>query len=491
MAWLFLGVVLALIALVKLDSYVHELELATYPFGFPPKARQLLFKKYAKRIWAWYKRLWKFVIQVIFKISLFGFLFSVFVAFIFIFVIFFGLYFFSFINTLYTAVDQQIKDIKVNSYGFRNVSLSIAGSMTLLIAVLGVILTLIRNLLTRQQNNTDEQRLVTEQISRAVDQIGAYKQTASGAMLEPNIEVRLGGLYSLQRIMQDSPRDEETIAKIFYAYVRENAKRDKIKIEIIDTPPREDVQTALDIIKKFNEEWGEQGKNISDDSRINFSRTCLKAYSLKDIDFSYAILESIDLASLQLVETNFYYSNLSGADLSGAELIDINLSNANLFCANLSGANLYNSNLIGVVLAHAILSNTGLYDVDFASADLSSINLSGAVVYRTSFHASAVYNANLSGADLSHSDLSYANLSGANLSGANLSSSNLSYVNLSRANLSGADLSTAENLIQEQIDKAKGDKKTKLPEDLKRPDSWKKKPTTKKIKKEKNPLTKS
>ena len=77
-------------------------------------------------------------------------------------VLFYG-WLYPFIEELYIDIESQISSVTINSPAFRNVSLSVAGSITLSIAVLGVILTVIRNLLTRQQNRTDEQRLVAEQ----------------------------------------------------------------------------------------------------------------------------------------------------------------------------------------------------------------------------------------------------------------------------------------------------------------------------------------
>ncbi|MGU9963282.1 MAG: pentapeptide repeat-containing protein [Candidatus Halichondribacter symbioticus] len=241
-----------------------------------------------------------------------------FVIFTIVFGFFFPWFFSSFIKTLYIAVEQQIKNIDVNSYGFRSISLSIAGSITLLITILGVVLTLIRNLLTRQQNRTDEERLVTEQISRAVEQMGAYKQGVGEKSYEPNIEVRLGGLYSLQRIMKDSPKDEETIAKIFYAYVRENTKKDETKEK--NTQPRVDVQTALDVIGQFNRMWKEQNKEIPQEIRLNFSNANFAGYFFTDINFSGADLFYADLEN----------ANLEGVDLSGAILFGANLTNADL-----------------------------------------------------------------------------------------------------------------------------------------------------------------
>ena len=64
--------------------------------------------------------------------------------------------------------------------------------------------------------------------------------------------------------------------------------------------------------------------------------------------------------------------------------------------------------------------------------------------------------ANLQGADLTR----------ANLQGANLSLTNLQGANLVDAKLQGANLRGAKRLTQEQLDRACGDTKTKLPPNL-------------------------
>ncbi len=38
-----------------------------------------------------------------------------------------------------------------------------------------------------------------------------------------NLEVRLGGIYALERIARDSPKDHWTIMEVLTAYVRENS----------------------------------------------------------------------------------------------------------------------------------------------------------------------------------------------------------------------------------------------------------------------------
>ncbi len=385
------------------------------------------------------RKIYKFCIDRSFGLLLFvfGICFIVFAWF------FFG-YLFIPASVLYQIIYDQVEDISLRSRSFRNAALSIGGTITLSIAVLGVVLTVMRNLLARQQNNTDEQKLVTEQISRAINQIGAYKQTSDGQKYEPNVEVRLGGLYSLQRIMRDSPKDEESIARIFYAYVRENTKRDRVEqpkpnsldMDKIDQLP-EDIEAAINIISQFN-------KSRLFDGKLNLSHTDFTKYSLKGLDFSNIILESADFRGSDLSDSDFINS-----DLSNAKLGDVKL-----YRANLSGANLSNVNFMK-------LSTTGLFNADLSNANLSRTDLSGVKLDKV-----RLYNVNLSRAILSGTDLSGAILYDANFDG----------INLNGVDLSGLDLTNVLNLTQKQINQASGDKHTvlpKLPKKLIPPAFWK------------------
>src|SRR5829696_2449684 len=69
----------------------------------------------------------------------------------------------------------------------------------------------------RVEISQDQQ--VTERFTRAIDQLGATDDTTS----KPRLEVRLGGIYALERIAWDSPkRDYSTVMEVLTAYVREN-----------------------------------------------------------------------------------------------------------------------------------------------------------------------------------------------------------------------------------------------------------------------------
>lgn len=198
----------------------------------------------------------------------------------------------------------------------------------------------------------------------------------------PNIEVRIGGLLSLERIAQDSVRydagrDHVRVMEILCAYVRENApasnaKNAPVPLEANDEsiegkrqrdlfhwsmsldPPRADVQMALTIIGRRGPEQIEIERTQKPDTRKMYSpdlsRTSLQKANLEGLDFSTA---------------SFYRSHLEGAFCKGA-----NLSRCNFIYGKLS------------VLSgdHAILSGA-----KFDSADLSQASLRGAELYDCSF----------------------------------------------------------------------------------------------------------
>ncbi len=78
----------------------------------------------------------------------------------------------------------------------------------------------------------------------------------------------------------------------------------------------------------------------------------------------------------------------------------------------------------------------------------------------------------MSQAHLVNTDLSNTDLSDATLYHSYLENVDLSGANLSDADLSNVDLRNDTGLTQEQIDEAKGDERTLLPDDLQRPENW-------------------
>jgi uncharacterized protein YjbI with pentapeptide repeats len=183
-------------------------------------------------------------------------------------------------------------------------------------------------------------------------------------------------------------------------------------------------------------------------SRWNFgSAQEINFYDLRRFD-----LFGANLSGAGLIGSSMGGVNLEGADLHWADLREANLGGANLRRADLREANLGGANLSGADLAGADLSEAHLRSADLAGADLCQVDLR---------------EANLNGSNLSNADLVRANLSGSNLSEADCSR-----MNIDTARLQFADFSAAVNLTQEQIDKAYGNSKTKLPDGIQRPSHW-------------------
>jgi uncharacterized protein YjbI with pentapeptide repeats len=283
-------------------------------------------------------------------------------------------------------------------------------------------------------------RLITERFSKAVEQLGSDK-----------LEVRLGGIYALERIAYDSDRDHWTIMEVLTSFIQEKSSTKQL--------------TDENISAKAYEIWQKSSKDATDDENWE---SATKELVTKDIHAALTVVvrrqdkdpdsKSLDLSDANLSGANFSGADLSGADLSGAELSSANLGNANLRKADLYGANLREANLSGANLSNAGLSSANLsgarlIDANLIDANLNGANLSGVYLWGANLSGAALINTNLSGAYLSDADLSGAHLwganlidadlSGANLNGADLSGADLSGAHLSRANLSGANLSGA------------------------------------------------
>jgi len=89
------------------------------------------------------------------------------------------------------------------------------------VQVLGGVFVVLALYLTYRRTIVTEQGHITDRYTKAIEQLGATKTV--GDRTVPNVEVRLGAIYALERIAFDSPRDHWTIMEVLTAYVRENA----------------------------------------------------------------------------------------------------------------------------------------------------------------------------------------------------------------------------------------------------------------------------
>lgn len=96
----------------------------------------------------------------------------------------------------------------------------------------------------------DELRVSRDELRAGVEgQITDRYTAAVQGLGSSSLDVRLGGIYALQRIMEDSPRDHPTILNVLTAYVRVHSRKQP---GTANPPALEDVVAAFTVIAHRN-----------------------------------------------------------------------------------------------------------------------------------------------------------------------------------------------------------------------------------------------
>lgn len=325
---------------------------------------------------------------------------------------------------------------------------------------------------------------ITERFTRAVDQLGAIDHLGN-----PAIEIRLGGIYALERIASESDKDYWPIMEILTAYVRKNSSVDltenkNVTLLAIDIQANESKQNEVLEIKKIALDiqavltvLGRREKSFNDgeSNRLNLSRSRLQAADLEGAHLEGAHLMETHLEGANLARAYLERTDLVGSYLVGADLVMTHLEGADLRWAHLEGADLGGAYLKGADLeeAHlegAYLIRTNLIEVNFKGANLGKMEFEDVKSYEVfaneaddvrliyagdktddkDFSKTELKGANLAGANLTMADLTGATLIETNLAWADLAEVNFTEAKLERANLAGA-----KNLTVDQLSKAK------------------------------------
>jgi uncharacterized protein YjbI with pentapeptide repeats len=250
---------------------------------------------------------------------------------------------------------------------------------------------------TEEQFQNANEKLISDRFSQAISHLASDK-----------MEVRLGGIYSLERLAEDSPSEYWLTIEILTAFVRERS-----------TPPLTELQ--------------EQSLAVGGATNLSVSQRKTQSSRIPtDIQAVMTILSRRDVSMdrpdriIELRESNLRDADLNGIELWGADLWKVNFRQAQLWQAKLAGASLGRANL--------------------SEASLWKADLEGAYLWK----------ANLEGANLTEANLEQANLEGSNLKGANLH----------QTNLINADLRKVVGLTRQQLSKAICDDTTQLPDYL-------------------------
>jgi uncharacterized protein YjbI with pentapeptide repeats len=250
---------------------------------------------------------------------------------------------------------------------------------------------------------------VTDRYTKAVEQLGSKE-----------LDVRIGGVYALERIARDSAKDHPTVMEVLTAFIRMHS-REPWSPPDPGSPAQErsirpDVQAAVTVVRR------------RDAKR-----------DIQPIDLAGA-----DLTGVTLTGADLPRADLTGANLTGANLTDADLHHATLHHADLTGADLTDADLTGANLPRAVLTDATLPRADLPRADLTNADLTNAVLHHANLTDAVLDGANLDGANLASANLAGAHFDGADLTNATLTLAVLAGAVLPQANLTGAYLPQAD-----------------------------------------------
>jgi len=207
---------------------------------------------------------------------------------------------------------------------------------------------------TWQQIRIAREGQITERFTRAIDHLGSDK-----------LDVRLGAIYALERIAQNSPADRTSVISILGAFIRGHAPwlvgspdGPEHPTPVVDeklpwlTNRAIDVQTAMHVLARRPQ--------YADEPRLLLARADLRGVYMYRPRLNRAIMR----------HTNLARAWMPGARLESSELVDADLRQANLQGANLAYADLRSAHLQGADLRRAILRE----------ADLRGANMTGTIL---------------------------------------------------------------------------------------------------------------
>lgn len=308
----------------------------------------------------------------------------------------------------------------------------------------------------------------TERFTRAVDQVGSEK-----------LEIRLGGIYALERLAKDSAdKDHWTIMEVLTAFVREQSSRTQVSGQLsndlkvsshkknsrpLEQDRATDIQAAITVLGRRTRYF-----QYGEDKRLDLFQANLRKMDLSQGHWEGANFARAHLEGAILTEAHLEGAILTEARLEGAILGGVHLEGASLNGAHLEGAYLIEAHLEGATLSEAYLEGAGLHRAHLEGATLRGARLEGATLNEAHLERAILIEAHLErvglrGAHLEGAILNEAHLEGAGLGGAHLDRAGLQRAHLSNTDLSGVNLRNVTGLTQEQIGSAVCDEATVFP----------------------------
>lgn len=224
--------------------------------------------------------------------------------------------------------------------------------------------------IAEQQQRSAAQQQVNDQFSRGVEQLASASR-----------DVRIGGIYALTSLANNTPDEKYPVIDILASYIREHAPLNVTKsrgapesrLLRLRSP---DVSVALIQLSTITRE----GR-----ATVLLDHTDLEVAELGGVHLPWAAFSGADLRRAQFFDTDLHHAILDGSDLRGAELTNTDLSGADLEHADLRSDSLSGVNFNGADLSQANLTDTTLDNIDLSKAFLDRVVVCGANLTDTHF----------------------------------------------------------------------------------------------------------
>ncbi len=181
---------------------------------------------------------------------------------------------------------------------------------------------------------------IADRYSKAISQLGTPDSKD-----EKKVEVRLGGIYALASIANESKDLHWPITEVFCAYVRNHAPRQSQGLPQQNQSSTAAVRPPADIQAILTVLGGRMRKYESADDILDLSHTDLRGADLSQLHLEDSLLNGSDLAGV----------HLDSAYLNGAQLNEkSSLRNAHLSKTDFTGAQVYGADFSGAYCRDAI-----------------------------------------------------------------------------------------------------------------------------------------
>lgn len=197
------------------------------------------------------------------------------------------------------------------------------------------------------QLRVNEEGNVTERFKNAIEQLGNKESST----------VRLGAIYSLNRIANDSVKDQKSIQKIICTHL----------IDIAKGKQSNEIQSILDLFRE---------NKIYEGELINLSGAKINNAIFEDINFSKSVSKRIEISNSRFTNVNFENSKIPLAKLHKCDFLPYNVINVKDL----------NSSL-----------NNNLAQADINLSSINECNFYNVWFFKTRFHGAKFIKSNFNG----------------------------------------------------------------------------------------------